>query len=126
MRVNFNGFSVPIKKFKYSLPSPELIKKYEDKKARFLLGLNREFLNYIIENQKEDFAKTERKPLTERQQEVYDLYRSNKTMVEVGKILDLSPSTIAEYMKAIRKKGYDLPKNNIKKKKHNIQKDYLA
>jgi len=113
LRVNINGKIRKIKKMSFKIPSEYLWKSYEQKKHLFLSTLTD---NYKLElgKQEEDYKeKLGRKPLTEKQIEVFDLTSSGKKPKEIAKILGYTPQNVAVHLNAITKKGYIIPKMKV-------------
>lgn len=108
------GQIIKITSLKLKKPSKELIKPYEDMKDRFVKTLISDIDDQNIQQDQQQRHKL--KPLTDRQQEVFDYLNMGKTTGEIAKIMDLDASTISVQKKYIRNKGYvwKIPKKQNK------------
>lgn len=104
------GKTVVVKKFQYSLPSPELIDVYEQKKLQFVTSLNDSFVKELEEIDKENNMKSARKDLTPRQQDIYEQILEGRRAEDIAKDLGCTPQNVYESLKHVKKKGYDWKK----------------
>lgn len=107
-----NGAKIQIKEFRYHLPSDELRKAYENKKAKFLQELTTEFTEYVSTMQVESIAKVKRKDLTENQKKIYEMNQKGFNNNEIAEAMDYKISMVSEALSSIRKKGYEVIKYN--------------
>lgn len=106
LHVNMMGKSKKIKKFNYSLPSPELREKYESKKLKFVTELTEEFSHQLDELEKDKIRKMERPELSENQKIVYPLLCKGLTQKEIEDLTGIDQSQISRCKKKILEKGY--------------------
>jgi len=104
LRVKYNGRTITLKKFSFSIPSPNLIESYEEKKLNFVNGLISGF-NKTLEQANKPAEPTEVRPLTEFQSKVKELYEQLGTQAEVARKLGKTQGLISNTCKLIRKKG---------------------
>jgi len=101
LKFDYNGKKYKLKKLNMNLPPENIIKDYETAKMKFTSNLNKK----IIES-----SKPKQKPLTEKQQQCYEMLRIGKDMKEIAVIMGVCLVSAYEYRKAILKKGYSLEK----------------
>jgi len=113
LRVVIYGEITAVERFYFSLPCKELIQEYEIKKKRFVSGFINDFI-VEIEVFNRDKAKKnnlERKPLTDRQEEVMKCFANIKESNKyecASKILRISMGAIHVNKRLAMKKGYTL------------------
>jgi len=112
LRVHSNNGLAPIKKFIYGLPSERLRNAYEIKKRQFLEDTLDDY-DYELDKIKGK-RRVGTKPLTKRQQEIYDLRIQRLTQAKISEKLGISQSAVSEAIKAIEKKGYTFTKEEKK------------
>ena len=120
LRVKKGGMYVPIKRFKYSLPSEKLIKQYEDKKFKFVSGLTEEFSAELDKLDREALDKLQKPLLTDKQRRYYELRISGLNQKESCERMEIPQSNGCEIEKAIKKKGYIIENRLNTKKKTKI------
>lgn len=101
LRVELGGQLVPIKRLRLGKPSFELMRAYEVKRKAFAQSL--------FEGIAADLAKAapkEPKPLTERQQEFYDLLKQGLSMKQAVTKLGLAVQTGYDMLGAVKRKGW--------------------
>lgn len=108
LRYRVQGKITTIKKLSYSLPSPELMERYEAEKLKFISGLTEEFVQHLNKLDYEAVAKDRRNVLTEKQKQVYDLLLNGYTQTQIGDIMNITQQAVSVSMKAVIKKGYKL------------------
>jgi DNA-binding CsgD family transcriptional regulator len=106
-RVVQNGFSIPVNSFGFSLPSNELIERYEKLKIKFVSGLNEEYLEILKKQEDEVNKKLARNNLTNVEQNVYNLIQKGLKVKEIAEKLGVSVETIYDTKKRIEKKGFN-------------------
>jgi hypothetical protein len=92
-------------------PTEKLCNEYEAKKNKFIDELHnqleaRQMKKITVNNP----AVTGLKPLTELQQQVYDLLKQGLTQTQIGEKLGKRQGQISEYVGFIRRKGYNIEK----------------
>ena len=112
-----NKKAVPLRDWYIPKPSDELVELYEQKKTAFTSKLNQDILKTMdklsgkTEQEEQDNATDNRKPLTEKQQKTMEVLANlecENKFEEAHKILGLSLSTIHQHKKLAEKKGYKL------------------
>lgn len=118
LRVKINGKVRRVERFNYSLPSPELIKVYEEKKFKFVNDLNKKFLDKLNADDKEEERKMARAGLTFNQNEVFDMLDKGYSVRQLCDLRGCSTSNLYEIIRGIRHKGYivKISRKGIEKK----------
>jgi len=93
---------VPYKRIKVGLASEELRKQYEDRRQRWSNATNEEIEQSLIKAEQK--GKPQVKPLTDKQQEIYDMIKDKRTFEEIIKHYNLHPKTIKFHIQYINKK----------------------
>jgi len=111
LRTRINGCVVPVKRFEFNLPSPELRRTYENKKLKFVTDLTTDFSKQLDEIEKEAIRKQARSNLTERQLQVYELLCQGLKSSEIAEKLGVSDRAVYYFIQSIKKKGYEVKKD---------------
>lgn len=102
LRVKTSKGICPIKKWGIPKPPKWIVEAYEKMKVEFTTKLNES-----IEEQLNDLESSkQKKPLTDKQQRVFDLMKKYDDVVLVAKELDVTPRNVFYTIQAIKKKGY--------------------
>jgi DNA-binding CsgD family transcriptional regulator len=101
-----NGVS-PVKKWRIRKPSQELINIYEEMKHKFTTDLNKSIEKQLDRLDADDNAPDNKKQLSVKQQEVYDLMLKYNDVLKVAKELGISVRTTYFHLLKIKNKGYD-------------------
>jgi len=117
LRIKVDGRTRAVKRFNFSMPSKELIKVYEKKKAQYLADVTEEYTNEMENIEFNKAIKLGRPLLTDKQKEVYDLLCLGLSQKEVAKRLGRSEQTVSSLKQAITKKGYLIRTRKPKKSK---------
>lgn len=117
MRVKANGKVVAVERMGFSMPSKELVKKYEDKKNLFLMEITRDFTEQLRKKEREKLDKLARKEMTEPQKEVVMLYRKGLNKTEIAKEVGKSIPTVWKLLETVQRNGFSLEKEQIALKK---------
>jgi len=117
LRVRRGGMYVPVKKFSYGLPSEDLMKKYEDKKFKFVTGLTEDFSAELDKLDREALDKLAKPTLTDKQKRYYEIRIDGHNQKETCELIGMDQSQGSKMEKAIKKKGYVIENRlNTKKK----------
>jgi len=116
--ISSKGKSKQVKRFKFNLPSKDILKIYEAKKHNFVSELNQKFVDELVKKELEEKQKMSRDVLTEKQREVYnDLVVDELSVKESAEKRERGERTTYHIVELIRKKGFECKiKNNYKKK----------
>jgi len=108
LRTGVNGKSSSVTRISYSLPAPELIKKYEKKKQEFLDEFTGRFSKEIEKKDEKERVKDEvykrKNDLSPRQAQANVFYEQGMNDSEVAKELGLSSSYVCELRLRIEEK----------------------
>lgn len=107
LRIKKGKKIIVIKKWNIPKPSAKLVKIYEKHKTEFTTRLNKQLEGKLRKAEEKELGKKE---LTERQQEVYELIRQNKSAQEICNELGIVLSVFYVHRASIRKKGHEIPK----------------
>ena len=113
IRINHGGYWKKIHRFNYKIPPKELLTAYEIKKASFVSNLTDTFVKELEAQEAKERGKLERKPLTERQLEIFNLLHEGLNQTEITKKLGITSPAISQHVKAIEKKGYKTTKEEV-------------
>lgn len=109
LRVIKNGIKRRVPFFRLGLPEGNVLAEYEKIKRQFTDELNEEIenkLSAIEEKDREASKPKEKKPLTEKQQQVYELLKKGLMCQEVAKQLNITQPSVSRHKALIEKKGY--------------------
>ena len=98
-KVKLNGKTIKVKKFNYAMPSQYLVDAYEDKKAKYLKELIK---NFSEKMDKESGVKKIDLP-SEIEIHAYKLSLTGKKQVEIAKELEKNRHTIKKYIEKVKK-----------------------
>lgn len=104
--VKRDGRRIQIKRFNFSLPSPRVISAYESKKIQYLTDISIDFTKQLEEMEKEKLKRLERKILTDKQREVYELACKGLYQREIAHILGKSQPVVNRILQTVKKYGY--------------------
>lgn len=107
-RVKHGGKVTKIKRFSYGMPSGELATAYEIKKVQYLSTITKEFEDELKEINRKKIQGNERKELSEKQLEVYELACFGFTQKETAKKLGKSIQAVCSMLQTIKKYGYQI------------------
>ena len=95
-RIALNNSLIIIKRFNYSMPSKELIDKYEEKKSKFLAKLTKDFVD-TLEPKKSIYVPKDIEI------EAYKLYKLGQSQREIGVKIGQHQTTVGVYIKKVQK-----------------------
>ena len=102
LRVAIRGQGTfPLKSVSVHLPSKELIKAYEKKKTKFTDDLN---IKITKELKEADSGISKVKPLTTRQEEIYNFIKDGGTLKNMVKEFNIAEQTLKDHIEYINKK----------------------
>lgn len=113
MRVRAKGKVVAVERMSFSMPSEELVRKYEQKKEKFLMDITTEFTNQLRKVERDKLDKLARKEMSPIQEKMRDLRLEGKTLQEIADIFKLDASSVFRRLKTIEKMGYVTKKQDI-------------
>jgi hypothetical protein len=99
-----------INNISFGMPSPELVKAYEEKKSNYLNNQQTGFINELQKAEDKVTEKEKPKELSGNGKLVYPLLLEGKTQKEIASILKKYTSQISRIVTEIKKKGYIIPK----------------
>jgi len=105
-KVRLNGRMIKLRNVKVSIPSDDLIGKYEKMKEDFVYSKLDEAHEEFKDKTNLQESKTQ---LTEIQQAIYDLSHKGYGIKEISEILGKAQNTISTHKKATIRKGYKFP-----------------
>jgi len=101
LRVSIKGQGTfPLKSINVRMPSKDLIKAYEEKKNKFTEDLNIK----ITKELNEDGDESKPKPLTTRQQDVYNFIKRDGNLKNMVKEFKIIPQSLKDHIEYINKK----------------------
>ena len=102
LRVSIKGKGTfPLKSVSVRLPSKELIEAYEKKKDKFTDDLN---IKITRELKEVESGESKVKPLTTRQQEIYNFIKQGGTLKDMVKEFSIAEQTLKDHIEYINKK----------------------
>jgi len=112
-RVRVNGRMRKITRLSYSIPSKELLIKYELAKTKFVSSITNDFIEEYNRKEKDKVQKESRKDLTAKQLKIYTMACDGMSQTEIAKELEISSNSISQSLKLSKKKGYEvvIPEN---------------
>ena len=117
IRVKIRGKIVPIKRFKFAMPSKRLIDIYEQQKLKYVSEMTVDFSAELDKIEFDKQRKMARDDLTEKQREVYNYLVEGLNLTEIAKIRKISAESIRQIKLAILKKGFKIDvRQNTKEK----------
>lgn len=127
-RARMRGKVRKIQHLKFSIPPEHLVEEYEKKKAKFVIGLGKEFVEEYKRIEEDKIVKDARKELTSVQLQVLTLLNKGYDVPQIAEIRKCSKSAIYEAIKLIEKKGYRIEKieNSIRNVPFQVRKAVLA
>ncbi len=116
LRVYEDGKWKVVRHLVLGLPSKKLLKAYEIKKKKYTSSLYSDIIERLEEKDK---PKNEKKPLTELQKRILEIWEGGETrLTEISKIIGIRhPTQIGRNVRYLRNKGYEMEKKEIVKKK---------
>lgn len=101
LRVQLAGQGVKaLKRINVGMPSKELVKAYEARKNEYSKELRKSIL--------QDIRKTDKKPLTERQQELLGYIKDGNSPKELLQAMGFHERTLQSMLNLIRQRGYNV------------------
>jgi len=116
MRVKKGETIVTVQRMAFGMASDDLIKKYEDKKQKFLMGITEEFTQQLRKLERAKIDKMARVELSSVQKEILDLWFDNLSMTEIAKKIDKSVGMVSQTLKRIKKNGFTTDRVKIPNK----------
>lgn len=107
-RVRVNGGMRKITRLNYSIPSKELLIKYEQRKAKFVSSITNDFIEEYNKMEEKKVQKESRKELTAKQLEVYNLACEGMSQTNIAKELGKSLRCVNDSLRLAKKKGYNI------------------
>ena len=108
MRVKKGESIVTVQRMAFGMPSDDLIRKYEDKKQKFLIEITTEFTQHLRKLERDKIDKLSRHDVTPVQKEVLDLWFEGLTMTKIAEKIDKSVAMVSETLKRIKKNGFSI------------------
>lgn len=117
LRVRLGGVYKQVRRVRFGLPSPELLKAYEDKKLAFTTALNKHLTQLIehVEAQEMGVLKKKTVVLTPPQHQVLEKMREGIDLIHIAADLGVTPGNISHIKRAMEKKGYIFKPNRNEK-----------
>jgi len=106
MRVKKGDSIVTVQRMAFGMASDDLIKRYEDKKEKFLTGITKEFTEQLRKLERDKIDKLARHELSDNQKIMLEMHLEGKLQKEIAKAVELSQGTVASALKRIKKWGY--------------------
>jgi len=116
MRVKKGESIVTVQRMAFGMASDDLIKRYEDKKQKFLMEITQEFTQQLRKLERAKTDKMARVDLSSVQKEILDLWFDNLSMTEIAKKIDKSVGMVSQTLKRIKKNGFKTDRVKIPKK----------
>lgn len=112
LRVGVDGAWSPISTIGVPKPPPDILEQYEFRKTQFTDALNQEVYRELTILHEKKMRKLERKEMTARQKEVYDLRCQGLTLKKIAGIIGTNHVAVHNALEGIKKKGYIIEKKN--------------
>lgn len=109
-RSKINGKTAKVEVLEIPKPSDELIAQYEKRKAEFVIGLSKEFIEEYKKRKQEEEIKDARKELTDKQVEVYKMLQEGLSVKQIAEKREISIRGVYDFITCIKKKGFVVPK----------------
>jgi len=116
MRVKKGESIVTVQRMAFGMASDDLIKRYEAKKQKFLMGITQEFTQQLRKLERDKTDKLARVELSVVQKEILDHWFDGLTMTEIAKKIDKSVGMVSQTLKRIKKNGFTTDRGKIPKK----------
>jgi len=110
MRVKKGESIVTVQRMAFGMPSDRVVKLYEDKKEKFLMGITEEFTQQLRKLERAKTDKLARHDLSEKQKEILKLHHEGKIHKEISKLVDLEISGVTRHLQRMKKWGYETDK----------------
>jgi len=111
MRVKKGDSVVTVQRMAFGMASDELVKRYEDKKQKFLMGITEEFTQQLRKLERAKTDKLARHELSEDQKIMLKMHLEGKIQKEIAKEVGLAQSSVASALKRMKKWGYSTDKD---------------
>ena len=108
MRVKKGESIVTVQRMAFSLPSDDLIRRYEDKKQKFLMEITLEFTQHLRKLERAKTDKLARHDLSGKQKKMLELHLEGKTQKEIAILLETTQQSVQTRLKTMQKWGYKL------------------
>lgn len=105
LRIQSHGWIAQIRTIKVFKPSRLLLNAYEKRMQMYKKRINIQSHQRVSGINEKIFD--DRKPLTDRQKQIYDLKRKNLKNKKISELLNISSVAVSKHLSAIRYKGYD-------------------
>jgi len=107
MRVKKGNNIVTVQRMVFGMPSNDLIKKYEDKKQKFLMEITTEFTQQLRKLERDKIDKLARHELSDVQKEILKLHHEGKIHKEISELVNLERSGVVRHLQRMKKWGYE-------------------
>ena len=111
MRVKKGESIVTVQRMAFGMASDDLIKRYEDKKEKFLMGITEEFTQQLRKLERAKTDKLARHELSEDQKIMLKMHLEGKIQKEIAKEVGLAQGSVASALKRMKKWGYSTDKD---------------
>jgi len=108
MRVKKGESIVTVQRMAFGMASEELIKRYEDKKQKFLMEITTEFTQQLRKLERAKTDKLARHELSEKQKKILELHHEGKIQKEIALLFKTTQQSIQSSLKTMQKWGYKL------------------
>jgi len=108
LRIKSFGKIRAVKRINYTIPSPEIIKVYENKKFKFVQKLSKDFSKELEQIEKDEMYKLSRNDLTRIEQETFDDIEKEFSVKEIADRRQCCLKNVYETIKRIKKKGFEI------------------
>jgi len=110
MRVKKGDSIVTVQRMAFGIASADLIKKYEAKKQKFLMGITEEFTQQLRKLERAKIDKLARHELSDKQKKVLELHLEGKIQKEIAALVDMTQGDVSANLKRMQKWGYCIDK----------------
>jgi len=111
MRVKKGESIVTVQRMAFGMASDDLIKRYEDKKEKFLMGITEEFTQQLRKLERAKTDKLARHDLSDKQKKVLELHIEGKIQKEIATIVDMTQGDVSANLKRMEKWGYSIDRD---------------
>jgi len=107
MRVKKGESIVTVQRMAFGMASENLIKRYEDKKQKFLTGITNEFTQQLRKLERDKTDKLARHNLSDTQQEILEMHHEGKIHKEIADKVGIERSGVVKHLQRMKKWGYE-------------------
>ena len=111
MRVKKGESIVTVQRMAFGMPSDRVVKLYEDKKEKFLMGITKEFTQQLRKLERAKTDKLARHDLSDKQKKVLELHIEGKIQKEIATIVDMTQGDVSANLKRMEKWGYSIDRD---------------